>query len=64
MKLKETVNGGNIMMTVDVSSSSSDGVGRLIMFVVICVTGRGRMEEHWVSAVLCSVQVISVVDIV
>lgn len=52
-----------MMMTLDVLSSSSDGVERLILlFVVICVTGGGRVEEDWVSDTLCSVQITSVID--
>jgi hypothetical protein len=51
------------MMTVEVSSSSSDEVERLVMlFVVICIAGRGRMEEGWVSDILRSVQIIRAVD--
>ena len=64
-KLKETVNGGNIMMSVDMSSSSSssDGVERLLLLLVfICITGHGRLEEDRVSDTLCSVQIIRGVD--
>jgi len=63
-KLKGTVNGGTIMMLVDVSSSSSsDGVERLLLLLVfICVTGYGRMEEVRVSDTLCSVQIIRGTD--
>jgi hypothetical protein len=62
-KLKETVNGGNIMMSVDVSSSSSDGVVRLLLLLVfIFITGHGGMEEYRVSDTLCSIQIIGGID--
>ena len=61
-KLKETVSGGNIMMSVDVSSSI-DGVERLLLLLVFkCIAGHGRMEEDRVSDTLCSVQIIRGID--
>jgi len=54
--LKETVNGDKIMMSVDVLSSSSDVMERLLLLLVfICITGHGEMEEDRVSDTLCSV---------
>jgi hypothetical protein len=52
------------MMSVDVlSSSSSDGVERLVLLLVfICITGHGRMEEDRVSDTLFCAQIIGGID--